>query len=93
MFNFRIYIKDSDRLSYSEQALTMCTQCLRSQIKSMQDMTNPQIVKLLQEIFRVYQRLQKHLPGRETVFANMLAEVYRKFIKETVKYFNIQSVK
>lgn len=81
---FRIYIKDSDRLSFSEQALTMCTQCLRTQIKTVCTMSNPQIVKLLQEIFKVYQRLQKHLPGKESPFSTMLVEVYKQFIKEKV---------
>lgn len=56
-------------------------------MKNLDNMTNNQKSKLLQEIFRVYQRVMKHIPGKETVFANMLAEVYKKFIKEKVNYF------
>lgn len=57
-------------------------------------MSNPQIAKLLQEIFKVYQRLQKHLPGKESPFSTMLVEVYKQFIKEKVsvitKYYNFK---
>lgn len=47
-------------------------------------MTNPQIAKLLQEIFKVYQRLQKHSPSKEGSFSVMLVEAYKQFIKEKV---------
>ncbi|KAJ8969407.1 hypothetical protein NQ317_010315 [Molorchus minor] len=52
-----IYIKDSERLAFSDQALVMCTQTLRNQIKDVSNMTTLQIAKLLQEIFRVYQKI------------------------------------
>lgn len=71
-------------MSFSEQALTMCSQCLRAQMKDISNMTNSQISKLLQEIFKVYQRFQKHLPGKEASFSSMLVEVYKQFIKEKV---------
>lgn len=73
-------------MAFSEQALTMCTQTLRSQIKNVANMTNPQIVKLLQEIFKVHQRLQKHFGSQDNVFSGMLVEVYKQFIKEKVRF-------
>nr|XP_023024842.1 calcineurin-binding protein cabin-1-like isoform X2 [Leptinotarsa decemlineata] len=80
----KIYIKDSERMAFSEQAIMMCSQSLRSQMKNIGTMTNPQIAKILQEIFRVYQRLQKHIPVKESQFASMIVEVYKKFIKEKI---------
>ncbi|XP_056640755.1 calcineurin-binding protein cabin-1-like isoform X2 [Diorhabda sublineata] len=80
----KIYIKDTERMAFSEQAMTMCIQSLRSQIKYVSDMTNPQIAKLLQEIFKIHQRLSKHAPSKEIPFANLLVEVYKKFIKEKI---------
>ncbi|KAG5899799.1 hypothetical protein JTB14_006132 [Gonioctena quinquepunctata] len=80
----KIYIKDSERIAFSDQAIMMCTQSLRSQIKNIATMTNPQIVKILQEICRVYQRLQKHIPTKDGQLASMLVEVYKKFIKEKI---------
>lgn len=80
----KIYIKDTERLAFSEQAMTMCIQSIRSQIKHVSDMTNPQIAKLLQEIYKIHQRLSKHAPSKETPFANLLTEVYKKFIKEKI---------
>lgn len=74
-------------MSFSEQALTMCIQCLRAQIKDIPNMANPQIAKLLQEIFKVYQRLQKHVPGKDALLSAMLIEVYRQFIKEKVSNY------
>lgn len=71
-------------MSFSEQALLMCTQCLKTQTKGVSEMTNQQISKLLSEIFKVYQRLQKHLPGKEGPFSTLLVEVYKQFIKEKV---------
>ncbi|XP_030756514.1 calcineurin-binding protein cabin-1-like isoform X2 [Sitophilus oryzae] len=80
----KIYIKESDRDVFSEQALKMSTQSLRSQIKNVENMQNQQIVKLLMDIFRIYQKVQKNMPSKETLFSSMLVEVYKKFIKETV---------
>ncbi|CAG9860246.1 unnamed protein product [Phyllotreta striolata] len=80
----KIYIKDSERIAFADQAMTMCIQSIRDQIKHIPSMTNPQIAKLLQEIYKIYQRLQKHAPGKEIHFANLLEEVYKKFIKEKI---------
>ncbi|KAJ8947583.1 hypothetical protein NQ318_010095 [Aromia moschata] len=80
----KTYIKESERIAFSDQALEMCTQSLRNQMKNISTMSNPEIAKLLQEIFRVHQKVQKHIPGKESGFANMLIEVYRKFIKEKI---------
>ncbi|XP_072399616.1 uncharacterized protein [Diabrotica undecimpunctata] len=80
----KIYIKNSERMAFSEQAMTMCIQSLKSQIKLVPNMTNPQIAKILQEIYKIYQRLMKHVPSKETPFANLLVEVYKQFIKEKI---------
>lgn len=79
-------------MAFSEQAMTMCVQSMRGQIKHISGMSNPQIAKLLQEIYKTYQRLQKHVPGKEQPFANLLEEVYRKFIKEKVSRFNNKTI-
>ncbi|CAH0547224.1 unnamed protein product [Brassicogethes aeneus] len=75
----KIYIKDSDRLAFSEQAMTMCIQCLRSQMKNIPNMNNTNKIKLLQDIYRVYLRVQKNIPGKESVFAGILIDCYKKF--------------
>ncbi|XP_049819856.1 calcineurin-binding protein cabin-1-like isoform X2 [Aethina tumida] len=75
----KIYIKDSDRLAFSDQALEMCIQSLRSQVKNIQTMSYNAKVKLLQDIFRVHQRVSKHYTAKESVFASMLSEAYKKF--------------
>ncbi|XP_050504043.1 calcineurin-binding protein cabin-1 isoform X3 [Diabrotica virgifera virgifera] len=80
----KIYIKNSERMAFSEQAMTMCIQSLKSQTKLVPNMTNPQIAKILQEIYKIYQRLMKHVPTKETPFANLLVEVYKQFIKEKI---------
>ncbi|XP_060519435.1 calcineurin-binding protein cabin-1-like isoform X2 [Cylas formicarius] len=80
----KIYIKDTDRMSFSDQAMNMCIQSFKSQLKNVPTMTNPQIVKLLHDIFRIYQKVQKHIPIKSGIFSNMLVEVYRNFIKEKI---------
>lgn len=60
----------------------MCTQSIRAQMKNLATMTNPQLLKLLQEIFKIYQRAQKHMPIKDNVFATMLQDVYKSLMKD-----------
>lgn len=40
--------------------------------------------KVLLDIFKAYQKVQKHVVNKEGVFANMLMEVYKKMVQEKV---------
>ncbi|CAH1130403.1 unnamed protein product [Ceutorhynchus assimilis] len=81
----KIYIKDSDRNSYADQALDMCIQSFRAQIKDLATIQNQQALKLLHDVYRAYQRVQKHnIPGKESIFTNMLTETYKRFTKENI---------
>lgn len=64
--------------------MTMCVQCLRSQIQNIPNMTDTAIQRLLQDIFRSYQRVQKQDQSKESTFASMLTEVYKKIKKGKV---------
>jgi hypothetical protein len=77
----KIYIKDSERLQFADQAMAMCVQCLRSQIQNVPNMNDTAVQRLLQDIFRSYQRVQKHEASKESTFASMLTEVYKKMKK------------
>ncbi|XP_063910388.1 calcineurin-binding protein cabin-1-like isoform X2 [Zophobas morio] len=77
----KIYIKDSERLQFADQAMAMCIQCLRAQIQNVANMNDTAVQRLLQDIFRSYQRVQKHETAKEATFAAMLTEVYKKMKK------------
>ncbi|RZC42711.1 calcineurin-binding protein cabin-1, partial [Asbolus verrucosus] len=78
----KIYVKDSERLQFADQAMAMCVQSLRSQIQNVPNMNETAVQRLLQEVFRSYQRVQKHETNKEATFASMLTEVYRKLKKD-----------
>ncbi|EFA00717.1 hypothetical protein TcasGA2_TC003597 [Tribolium castaneum] len=78
----KIYIKDSERIQFADQAMAMCIQCLRSQIQNVPNMTDAAVQRLLQDIFRSYQRVQKHETSKEGTFSSMLTEVYKKMKKD-----------
>ncbi|KAL1517234.1 hypothetical protein ABEB36_001024 [Hypothenemus hampei] len=80
----KIYIKDSDRTSFSDQALEMCVQSFKGQIKNVPTMNRPQVIKLLHDILKVYQRMEKNLSSKEGIFAALLTEAYKNFIKEPI---------
>jgi hypothetical protein len=83
----KIYIKDSERLQFADQAMAMCVQCLRSQIQNVPNMNDTAVQRLLQDIFRSYQRVQKHEASKESTFASMLTEVYKKMKKGKVSFW------
>lgn len=83
-FFFRIYIRHSEREQLSEQALTLCIQCLRKQIKSIDTMSSAARQKILLDIYRIYQKSQKSLPHKEAVFSGMLVDVFKKTVNEAV---------
>lgn len=80
----KIYIRDTDRTSYAEQAMDMCVQSFRSQIKNVPDMQKVQVIKLLHDIFRVFQRVQKYIPSKESVFSDLLCNAYKAYVKDGV---------
>lgn len=84
IFISRIYIKDSERLQFSEQALMMCMQCLQGHVKNVATMNHASVQKLLQDIFKAYKKVQKHMPNMENKFANMLSDVYKIYMKDKV---------
>ncbi|XP_031357687.1 calcineurin-binding protein cabin-1-like isoform X2 [Photinus pyralis] len=76
----KVYIRHNEREQLSEQALSLCVQALREQVKSTNSTGSLQ--RLLMDIFRSYQRIQKHVPSKEATFAAMLGEVYKKTLVE-----------
>ncbi|KAK4873288.1 hypothetical protein RN001_015317 [Aquatica leii] len=78
----KIYIRHTERDQLSEQALSLCIQSLREQIKNVTSTNTMQ--KLLIDAFRSYQRIQKHVPAKESVFSSMLSDIYKKSLKDKV---------
>lgn len=78
----RVYIKHSDREQLSEQALSLCIQSLKAQIKNLNSTSALQ--RLVLDLFRSYQRIQKYIPQKETIFSGMLGDAYKKFMKEKI---------
>ncbi|XP_022907944.2 calcineurin-binding protein cabin-1-like isoform X2 [Onthophagus taurus] len=80
----KIYIRHVEREQLSEQALTLCIQSLRKQIKNIENSSSSMVQKILLDVYRIYQRSQKSLPNKESTFASMLTDVYKKCVKEKV---------
>lgn len=79
-----MYIRDAERKQLSEQAMSLCIQSLRSSIKNTNTDNHGAMQKLLLDIFRAYQKVQKHIVNKEGAFANMLMEMYKKIVQEKV---------
>ncbi|KAL3275832.1 hypothetical protein HHI36_020575 [Cryptolaemus montrouzieri] len=80
----KIYIKDSERSQFSEQALSLCIQAFRNTLKNTDCMNNTAMKKLLHDIYRAYVRIQKHAPEKEPSFGQILEDIYKKFIREKI---------
>lgn len=65
--------------------MSLCVQSLKSQIKNMNIASHSAIQKLLLDIFKAYQRVQKHMAAKESTFATMLTDVYKKIVQENVR--------
>ncbi|KAF5297375.1 hypothetical protein FQR65_LT01305 [Abscondita terminalis] len=78
----KIYIRHNEREQLSEQAFSLCIQSLREQIKNVTSTNATQ--RLLIDVFRSYQRVQKHSSLNENVFSSMLSDVYKKTLKDNV---------
>ncbi|KAF5296187.1 hypothetical protein FQA39_LY12641 [Lamprigera yunnana] len=76
----KVYIRHNERDQLCEQALSLCVQSLREQIKTIVGSSG--IQKLLIDIFRSYQRIQKHIPTKESAFSMMLCDIYKKTMKD-----------
>lgn len=85
----KIYIKDSDRVSYCEQAMEMCVQSFRGQITNIPSLQSQQVTKLLHDIFRIYQRIQKYIPNKESTFSGLLVNAYKAHMKEAPENANL----
>lgn len=81
----RIYIRHAEREQFSEQALSMCIQSLKLSLKNLETVPTASCQKMLFDVFRAYQRIQKHVPSKESVFAGLLTDVYKVFAKEKVR--------
>lgn len=81
---FRIYIRDKERRQLSEQAMSLCVQSLKAQMKNVNTNSQTALKKLLLEIFKSYQRVQKHIQIKENTFASMLTDVYKLLVPEKV---------
>lgn len=53
-------------------------------------MNESAVQRLLQDIFRSYQRVQKNDHSKESIFGSMLTEVYKKIRQDKVgqKFYN-----
>ncbi|XP_044767142.1 uncharacterized protein LOC123323022 [Coccinella septempunctata] len=80
----KIYIKDVERLQFSEQAISLSIQILRESIQNAEKQNTTTIKKLLQDIYKIYLRIQKYAPEKEMMFGNMLVDLYKMFIKEKI---------
>uniref|UniRef100_A0AAR5P9I3 Calcineurin-binding protein cabin-1 MEF2-binding domain-containing protein n=1 Tax=Dendroctonus ponderosae TaxID=77166 RepID=A0AAR5P9I3_DENPD len=85
----KIYIKDSDRVSYCDQAMEMCVQSFRGQITNIPNLQSQQVTKLLHDIFRIYQRTQKYIPNKESTFSALLINAYKTYMKEVPENVNV----
>lgn len=65
----------------------MCIQSLRSLIKNTAGTAATE--KLMNDIFKAYQRSQKNLAHKEGVFSSMLIEVYKKNMGDKVYFIYI----
>lgn len=88
LFNviFRVYIRDAERKQLSEQAMSLCVQSLKTQMKNVNTNSQTALKKLLLDIFRAYQRVQKHIQIKENTFATMLTDVYKQLVQEKVGF-------
>jgi len=72
----RKYLRDSEREQLCRQALTLALQALRAKLRD-----GPVTSGLVVEIYRAYVRIQRHMPQKESIFASLLAEAYKKLTK------------
>lgn len=82
-----MYIRDAERRQLSEQAMSLCVQSLKAQIKAVNMNSQTALKKMLLDIFRAYQRVQKHVQVKENTFATMLTDVYKLLVQEKVIVF------
>ncbi|GJQ83227.1 hypothetical protein Trydic_g8826 [Trypoxylus dichotomus] len=80
----KIYIRHTEREQLSDQAITLCIQCLRRQIKNIDSMSSSAKQRILLDIFRIYQRSQKHLTHKESIFSGMLVDVFKQYDNQVV---------
>jgi hypothetical protein len=73
---YRKYLRDSEREQLCRQALTLALQALRAKLRE-----GPITSGLIVEMYRAYQRVQRHLPHKESVFASLLSEAYKQHAK------------
>lgn len=81
-----MYIRDAERQQLSEQAMSLCVQSLKTQIKNVNVNSQTALKKLLLDIFRAYQRVQKYIQIKENTFATMLTDVYKQLVQENVSF-------
>lgn len=84
-----MYIRDAERKQLSEQAMSLCVQSLKAQMKNVNTNSQTALKKLLLDIFKAYQRVQKHIQIKENTFATMLTDVYKQLIPEKVSFYVI----
>ncbi|XP_021941832.1 mucin-17-like, partial [Zootermopsis nevadensis] len=70
------YLRDSEREQLCRQALTLALQALRAKLRE-----GPITSGLVVEMYRAYQRVQRYLPQKESVFASLLSEAYKQHAK------------
>jgi len=58
------------------QALTLALQALRVKLHE-----GPVTSGLVVEMYQAYQRVQRHLPQKESIFASLLSEAYKQHAK------------
>ncbi|KRT83277.1 hypothetical protein AMK59_3936 [Oryctes borbonicus] len=80
----KIYIRHTEREQLSDQAITLCIQCLRRQIKNIDSLSSSAKQRILLDIFRIYQRSQKHITHKESIFSGMLVDVFKKYGNQVI---------
>ncbi|XP_017772871.1 PREDICTED: calcineurin-binding protein cabin-1-like [Nicrophorus vespilloides] len=80
----KIYIRHSERLQLSDQALGMCIQSLRSQVKNITTVSPILADKLLVDMFKAFQKSKNSLPQHEKTFSSILVDAYKTLMGDKI---------
>lgn len=95
---FRKYIKDSECKELLQQSLTCCCTSFRNILKrhSSEKRNDNELINLMLEVFKMYRKCMKQIPGKENVFIPVLIDVYKAYIEDKVRklpdHFNLQDL-
>lgn len=81
------YITDSERKELCNQSINYCVQILRGVLqRNMEKRDDVETLNLLIDIYKIHKKCIKYMNQKEPLFAELLVEVYKYFIKNKVDY-------